>query len=160
MKGDCGTIPFIKTCPPPAPPLLPPPQTSQPMATTELPPPATSSSNPGPISSRSLASKKARRRSPWISRLIVLAILATTAGAAYQFRSLWFPSVEPYVSQWLPQWSSAERKLEGLITERVKRGPFQITVIERGTLDSKKNMVLTSKVEGSTTIISIKKEGE
>jgi HlyD family secretion protein len=45
------------------------------------------------------------------------------------------------------------------VTESVKRGPFQITVTERGTLDSLKNAVLTCKVEGSTTIISIVPEG-
>lgn len=52
-----------------------------------------------------------------------------------------------------------ERRLEGLVTETVKRGPFRITVTERGTLDSLKNAVLASKVEGSTTIISIVPEG-
>lgn len=48
---------------------------------------------------------------------------------------------------------------EGLITEACKTGPFEITVTERGTLDSMKNAVLTSKVEGTTTIISIVPEG-
>lgn len=45
------------------------------------------------------------------------------------------------------------------MTETVKRGPFRITVTERGTLDSLKNAIIASKVEGSTTIISIVPEG-
>jgi HlyD family secretion protein len=64
-----------------------------------------------------------------------------------------------HVSPWLPKWKNSERKLEGLILETVKRAPFQITAIERGFLDSMKNAVLTSKVEGSNTIISIVPEG-
>lgn len=46
-----------------------------------------------------------------------------------------------------------------MITETVKRGPFRITVTERGTLDSLKNAIIASKVEGSATIISIVPEG-
>lgn len=45
------------------------------------------------------------------------------------------------------------------MTETVKKGPFQITVTEKGSIDSMKNAVLTSKVEGSTTIIWIVPEG-
>lgn len=43
--------------------------------------------------------------------------------------------------------------------ETVRKGPFQITVVEKGTLDSFKNAVVSSKVEGTTTIISIVPEG-
>ena len=46
-----------------------------------------------------------------------------------------------------------------MITDAAKKGPFEITVTERGTLDSMKNAVLSSKVEGTTTIISIVPEG-
>ncbi len=46
-----------------------------------------------------------------------------------------------------------------MITDAAKLGPFEITVTERGTLDSMKNAVLSSKVEGATTIISIVPEG-
>ena len=49
--------------------------------------------------------------------------------------------------------------LSGLATDIVRRGPFSINVTERGTLDSMRNAVLTSKVEGATTIISIVPEG-
>lgn len=46
-----------------------------------------------------------------------------------------------------------------MITERARVGSFEILVVERGALDSMKNAVLTSKVEGATTIISLVPEG-
>ena len=48
---------------------------------------------------------------------------------------------------------------DGLVLETAKRAPFQITVTEKGTLDSMRNASLKSEVEGSTTIISIVPEG-
>jgi HlyD family secretion protein len=45
------------------------------------------------------------------------------------------------------------------VTETAKKGTFQITVVEKGTIDSMKNAVLTCKVEGQTTIIMIVPEG-
>ena len=47
----------------------------------------------------------------------------------------------------------------GFLTAVATREPFRLTVRERGTLDSLKSASLTSKVEGSTTIISIVPEG-
>jgi len=72
------------------------------------------------------------------------------------------PYLQPVLAQaseWVPFLTAKERRLEGLITETVKRGPFRITVTERGTLDSLKNAIIASKVEGSATIISIVPEG-
>jgi len=46
-----------------------------------------------------------------------------------------------------------------IITEFVKRAALNITVTERGQLDSSHNATLTSSVEGSATIISIVPEG-
>ena len=46
-----------------------------------------------------------------------------------------------------------------LITHVAKQGPFSITVTERGTLESQSNVVLSSSVQGKTTIISIVPEG-
>lgn len=46
-----------------------------------------------------------------------------------------------------------------LVTEVVKRGPFKVSVVEKGTIDSSRNTTLTSSVEGNTTIISIVPEG-
>lgn len=45
------------------------------------------------------------------------------------------------------------------ITEKVKRGPLEVSITERGSLDSAANVTLVSKVEGSTTIIRIVDEG-
>lgn len=45
------------------------------------------------------------------------------------------------------------------ITEKVKRGPLEVSITERGSLDSAANVTLVSKVEGSTTIIRIVEEG-
>lgn len=55
--------------------------------------------------------------------------------------------------------TNGNRDTSEIITEVSKRGPFRITVTERGELDSMKSATLTSKVEGSTTIISIVPEG-
>ena len=46
-----------------------------------------------------------------------------------------------------------------LVTDVVKEGPFVVSVTERGILGSLKNSTLSSKVEGTTTIISIVPEG-
>lgn len=55
--------------------------------------------------------------------------------------------------------SSGGDKYTEFITKPVVRGPFQITVNEKGELDSMSNVVLKSGVEGNTTIISIVPEG-
>lgn len=57
------------------------------------------------------------------------------------------------------EWFAGRSTLANLSTDVVRRGPFQVTVTERGTLDSMRNAVLSSKVEGSTAIISIVPEG-
>jgi len=46
-----------------------------------------------------------------------------------------------------------------LVFETVKKGPFNVTVTERGVVGSLKNSTLTNSVEGTTTIISIVPEG-
>lgn len=72
------------------------------------------------------------------------------------------PSGTPFFSSlasWFPSFGGSDRKLEGLVVDRVRRGPFRITVTERGTLDAIKNTVLASKVEGTSAIISIIPEG-
>ena len=45
------------------------------------------------------------------------------------------------------------------LTETAVRKPFRLTVRERGTLDSLNSVLLSSKVEGTTTIISLVPEG-
>ncbi|MFN0195993.1 MAG: HlyD family efflux transporter periplasmic adaptor subunit [Planctomycetaceae bacterium] len=48
---------------------------------------------------------------------------------------------------------------DDLVTDVVKRGPFKVSVVEKGTVDSSRNVTLSSSVEGNTTIISIVPEG-
>ncbi|WP_339731570.1 efflux RND transporter periplasmic adaptor subunit [uncultured Gimesia sp.] len=55
--------------------------------------------------------------------------------------------------------SSGSKKNTLYITDQVSRGPFRVTVTEKGQLDSLNNVTLTSKVKGYTTIISIVPEG-
>ncbi len=55
--------------------------------------------------------------------------------------------------------SLGQAKRVNYISERVKRGPLEVSITERGNLDSAANVSLVSKVEGSTTIIRIVEEG-
>ncbi|QDU78665.1 Putative efflux system component YknX [Polystyrenella longa] len=57
-------------------------------------------------------------------------------------------------------WNESSQSLDGeLITQQVSRGPFRITIAERGTLESQSNVQLASNVEGTTTILDIVPEG-
>ncbi|MFO0919701.1 MAG: HlyD family efflux transporter periplasmic adaptor subunit [Planctomycetaceae bacterium] len=56
-------------------------------------------------------------------------------------------------------WGSSGGDYSQYVTEIVERGPFEITVTERGTIDSLRNATLVSKVEGATTIIHLVPEG-
>jgi HlyD family secretion protein len=47
----------------------------------------------------------------------------------------------------------------GYILRRAEKGPFRIMITENGTVDSLRNSTLSNRVEGSTTIISLVKEG-
>ncbi len=55
--------------------------------------------------------------------------------------------------------TSSNDSYDYLVTELVKRGVFQVTVTEKGTVDSLRNATLFCKVEGATPIISIVPEG-
>lgn len=59
----------------------------------------------------------------------------------------------------LSVFASGQKKNTTYITDMATRGPFRVTVTERGQLDSLNNVTLTSKVKGYTTIISIVPEG-
>ncbi len=67
------------------------------------------------------------------------------------------------MTAWLPAiggfFGPSSADYQHLVTEVVRRGSFQITVTERGAVDSLRNAILASKVEGATTIISIVPEG-
>lgn len=53
----------------------------------------------------------------------------------------------------------SEDAYDYLVTETAKRGTFQVTVTEKGTVDSLRNVTMYSKVEGQTSIIFIVPEG-
>lgn len=58
------------------------------------------------------------------------------------------------VSSW------GKEKQVSYVLETVTRGPFRIVVNDRGTVDSRNNAVLTCKVQGGSTIISIVPQGK
>jgi HlyD family secretion protein len=116
-------------------------------------PPESNSSNPSsPKTPVSLDLSKGRnlgeQKSPWKKRAILLLLAFVVIGGG----AVGWPGIR---SRLFPE----RNETEGLITDAAKKGPFEITVTERGTLDSMKNAVLSSKVEGATTIISIVPEG-
>ena len=47
----------------------------------------------------------------------------------------------------------------GYITAKAEKAPFRIVITENGTIDSMRNLTLSNRVEGSTTIISLIPEG-
>ena len=49
----------------------------------------------------------------------------------------------------------APRNSTQVLTGTVERGPFRLSVIERGTLGSLRNSTLVNTVEGNTTIIFV-----
>ena len=52
------------------------------------------------------------------------------------------------------------RKTVSYLTQPLRRGPLDIKLVERGSLDSANNITLSSEVEGATTIIKIVEEGK
>jgi len=62
----------------------------------------------------------------------------------------------PAVRTWLFDSSTEDTEY---VTALVKRGPFVVSVTERGTISSLKNATLSNSVEGTTTIIFIVPEG-
>jgi hypothetical protein len=45
------------------------------------------------------------------------------------------------------------------VLKKAEKAPFRIMITENGTVDSMRNAVLSNRVEGSTTIISLVPEG-
>lgn len=52
------------------------------------------------------------------------------------------------------------RKNVSYLTQPLRRGPLDILLVERGSLDSANNITLNSEVEGASTIIKIIEEGK
>ncbi len=83
----------------------------------------------------------------------VLLLLAAAAGAAVLL-------IPPVRESLLGLFPSEERAATGrFILHPVARAPFRIEILEDGKVDSVRSATLTSKVKGTTTIISIVPEG-
>jgi len=80
---------------------------------------------------------------------ILLILTGVVSAAVYEYRPNWIPQF----------WTSRSEVDTGLVTDKVKRGPFLISLFVQGQLDSQKNATLNNQVEGTTTIIDIVPEG-
>jgi len=85
----------------------------------------------------------------WGAKILVLALIGGLGAA------LW--AARPMIAERLG--GGDEEEFAHLVTEPARMGPFLVTANIRGSLDSQGNAILTSSVEGSTTIISIVPEG-
>lgn len=94
---------------------------------------------------------KTKRKSPSKTKLLFYTVIALgiTVLAVPALRNPLFSSLS----------SGGNKKDTTYITDQASKGPFRVTVTERGQLDSLNNVTLTSKVKGYTTILSIVPEG-
>ncbi len=102
---------------------------------------------PGASEPRSFGVTSGSQMLKWFIRLTLLA--GVIAGGFMAWNN---PQVRGYFA------SDKAANTEYLL-DKATRGPFRITVVERGQLDSMKNVTLVNQVQGSTTIISIVPEG-
>ena len=95
---------------------------------------------------------RGRKRSrAWRSLLLLLVVMIAAAG---DVAALGMPSsISDYFGRDTASNNSA------YLIDTASIAPFRINVRERGTVDSLKSVTLSSKVEGTTTIISIVPEG-
>lgn len=94
---------------------------------------------------------KTKRKSPSKTKLLFYTVIALGIAvlAVPALRNPLFSSLS----------SGGKKKDTTYITDQASKGPFRVTVTERGQLDSLNNVTLTSKVKGYTTILSIVPEG-
>lgn len=101
-------------------------------------------------STHSPKQKKSQRRRLKKSTVLIIALVVVVASV------LTIPALRtPLFSAF----SSGVKKNTSYITDKATRGPFRVSVTERGQLDSLNNVTLSSKVKGFTTILSIVPEG-
>ncbi|MCA9016079.1 MAG: efflux RND transporter periplasmic adaptor subunit, partial [Planctomycetaceae bacterium] len=108
------------------------------------------SSDPQQNSTTSPQTAQRKRKLPSKAKLLLMAVVV--AGIAV----LTVPALRTPLFSAL---ASGPKKNTTYITDKVTKGPFRVTVTERGQLDSLNNVTLTSKVKGYTTILSIVPEG-
>ena len=96
---------------------------------------------------RSIGKAGGSRLLSWFIRLVILTVIVAGGYMAWMN-----PNVRGYFA------SDKKTNTEYLL-DKATRGPFRITVVERGQLDSMKNVTMVNRVQGSTTIIEIVPEG-
>jgi HlyD family secretion protein len=84
--------------------------------------------------------------------LVILALLLASAAAV-----MIVPSTRQQVMTLVT--GKEEVVGAGFITAKAEKAPFRIMITENGTIDSLRNVTLSNRVEGSTTIISLIPEG-
>lgn len=84
--------------------------------------------------------------------LVILALLLASAAAV-----MLVPSTRKQVMALVT--GKEEDVGAGFITAKAEKAPFRIMITENGTIDSLRNVTLSNRVEGSTTIISLIPEG-
>lgn len=103
-------------------------------------------SAPSGFSDRSTSRPSSSR---WKGALMLLAIVGAVGAAIWAAA----PAIQDRFSE------SDKDKYAHLITETARRAPFLVTANIQGNLDSQGNAILSSSVEGTTTIINIVPEG-
>ncbi|MEZ6039511.1 MAG: HlyD family efflux transporter periplasmic adaptor subunit [Planctomycetaceae bacterium] len=107
---------------------------------------------PKTVVARQLMTRYSNQRSGKSMLLIVVSMLIVGAVVAFSV-----PAIrEPLMSAIRPSEASLSSRY---ILRMAEKGPFRIMITENGTVDSLRNATLTSKIEGSTTIISLVPEG-
>lgn len=96
------------------------------------------------------------KRKPRIFRTVLLLLITALVVGGVLAAAGIVPIPDAISKKFAGSGSSATTKY---LLDTAARGPFRITVRERGTVDSLKSVTLTSKVEGTTTIISLVPEG-
>ena len=84
--------------------------------------------------------------------LVILALLLASAAAVM---------IVPSTRQQVMTLVTGKKEVvgSGFITAKAEKAPFRIMITENGTIDSLRNVTLSNRVEGSTTIISLIPEG-
>ena len=98
-----------------------------------------------------LRSESVRRSGKTIPILIATLLFVATAGV------LLVPSTRHKVMELVT--GQKEEIGSGYITAKAEKAPFRIMITENGTIDSLRNLTLSNRVEGSTTIITLIPEG-
>ncbi len=98
-----------------------------------------------------LGSKISRRSGKTLPIILVAILLVAAAGVFLH------PTTRPKVMAMIT--GKKQEIGSGYITAKAEVTPFRIMITENGTIDSMRNLTLSNRVEGSTTIITLIPEG-